>query len=759
VLDGNGNPAPNVAVTVTADTACLVSVGSVTHPVSAQTPAHLTTNTLGKLTMATPALSLKAPKLTISASGLAKPQSVAADAELHDYLSGAGPLNGSPPLTAATLSAKLQTDKVNNVPLAPVAAGNKDLADAAAQGIMHAVASAPGASVAAALRAQGVVGWSLDLQDLQNPSFKVFTSLDELQAHREQVHGQALLGGAWDDLRQFAGDVWEGIKRAAIIVVHWTVDLVHKTVDQLSLIGKELQSLANMAIDGIEKAVSVVHSVLNRIGALVEKAIDWLKALFAWGDIWDTKTALSGYLTQAGPYLEQLITTRAEPLVKGWFKQREDDVKAVFGRLDLPPGQSFKSLVDNTNPSVEELLQVTPRALAARPLLTGSAGAVSVGDIANNNRHNWLLDKVLAYFDGGPALNTATVMSEPLGQLGADYAKAKSQLDAAVTTFTAAIKQLITDPKTFSALPVQKFLAPVQQLLLDALEFADAMIESALKVVKAALTCYSDLMKYSLKDLPLIGGLITAIAPKAVGDLTIADLFCLIAAVPMTLAWKLAHGTDAKLFPGGKLPSQALLGAAGDDDDEAAKKAVRFCAIVLLAIWALFDTCLDAVPDAELLAFKLLDIVFPVLVQVFTWPSGIPFTEVPTPGPAEQANLANWTVAWVPVLANVALLVAPSLPFQEGMKSNVARYIEPVGKVALAGIGGANLVTGIAASAETPDDPGAIAVNILAPLPLVTQVLRLDAVVDASEELSGVLKLVLDFFAGEGAAVALAAAK
>jgi hypothetical protein len=121
--------------------------------------------------------------------------------------------------------------------------------------------------------------------------------------------------------------------------------------------------------------------------------------------------------------------------------------------------------------------------------------------------------------------------------------------------------------------------------------------------------------------------------------------------------------------------------------------------------------------------------------------------------------MANWTVAWVPVLANIALLVAPSLPFKGGMKSNVARYIDPVGKIALAGLGGASLVTGIAASAETPDDPGAIALNILAPLPLATQVLRLDSVLDASEEMTGILKLVVDFFAGEGAAVALAAAK
>jgi hypothetical protein len=761
VVDANGNPAAGLPLTLSASTATSVVISGASHLVSSTAHAALTADQRGTVTLAVPALSLHAPSLTLSADGL-DPVTVTPDAGLHAYLSGSAGLNGKPPLTSSSLASTLQTATTSDgSQLAPAAAGKPDLANAAANGIMHSFGAVAGSARAAALADAGIVGFALDLSDLSKPSFTPFTSQADLEAHRAGLQASNL-GLSWDDFANWAADVWHGIEHAASTVVHWVVDLAHKTVDLLTQIGDEIVKLAGIAIDGIREVISIVHSICNRIEAFVEKVIDWLRAFFSWRDIWDTKLALEDALTKAVPFLGDFVDKRAQPLVSGFFSGLEQQVRNAFGAI--PANATFADLAGGSSLALHAMsgrgsvAGGAERSLAP-VLLTGPQGSVSPGDFTADSQHNWLLDKLTTYFGGGPALTTTVDLSGPLHDLSTAFSTAGTEFLTALGNFATAATSAIAAPQDLPRTRLHPLLDPLEQMILAGLSFADHVIEALLGLVKAALTGLEDFLKIPLSELPVIGpliGVIEGILGIDPSQVTITGVFCLVAAIPVTLAYKITHGADAKLFPGGKLPTAATVSSPGRLGDPVAD-ACKYCAIGATALWALFDSCLDLVPDAGNMVFSIIDIIFPTLIQVFTWPSGVPFTPIPDEKPLDKANLTNWSSGWAPILIDLAMLVAPELPFSPGVAPSIARYVDPWGKVLLTGVGAFNLAAGLAAIGIDSSDGGAVAANILGPLPNASQALRIDGAVEASEGVTAALKVFLDFFTGTGTAVAMAA--
>jgi hypothetical protein len=762
VVDANGNPAAALPLTLSASTAASVAISGASHLVSTTAHAALTTDQRGTVTLAMPALSLHAPLLTLSAEGL-DPVTVTPDAGVHAYLSGGAGLNGKPPLTSSSLSSTLQTATTSDgSQLAPAAVGKPDLANAAANGIMHSFGAVAGSARATALADSGIVGFALDLNDLSKPSFTPFTSLADLEAHRAGMQA-SYVGLSWDDFVAFAEDVWHGIQQAASAVMHWVVDLAHKTVDLLTQIGDELVLLAGMAIDGIREVISIVHSICNRIEAFVEKVIDWLRAFFSWRDIWDTKLALEEALTKAVPFLVTFVDQRAAPLVSGFFSRLEQQVRNAFAAI--PANATFADLAGGSSLALHtrSARGGGPRAVhspvPARALLSGPQGSVSPGDFTADSQHNWLLDKLTTYFGVGPALTTTVDLSGPLGDLTAAFSTAGTQFTTALDNFATAAIAAIAAPQDLPATPLHHLLDPLEQMILAGLGFADHVIEALLGLVKAALTGLQAFLEIPLSELPVIGpliGVIEGILGIDPSQVTITGVFCLVAAIPVTLAYKITHGADAKLFPGGKLQTAGTLSSPGRLGDPVAD-ACKYCAVGATALWALFDSCLDLVPDAGNMVFSIIDVIFPTLIQVFTWPSGVPFTPIPDEQPLDKANLTNWSAGWAPILIDLAMLVAPELPFSPGIKPSIARYVDPWGKILLTGTGAFNLAAGLAAIGIDSSDGGAVAANILGPLPNASQALRIDGVVESSEGVTAALKVFLDFFTGTGCAVAMAA--
>jgi hypothetical protein len=320
------------------------------------------------------------------------------------------------------------------------------------------------------------------------------------------------------------------------------------------------------------------------------------------------------------------------------------------------------------------------------------------------------------------------------------------------------VQGAVSHPGDFKQLVASDLVNAVEQVVLAALQFADAVVEAFLALVAAALEYVDELLTYSI-DIPLV----TKLYEEYVGQpLTALSLFTMLLAVPVTVGYKLASGNrylfteqQAQQITGSSDSGAARAGAIPVDAE--LQTIFYWCSGAVTLVWAAFDTALDAYQQTPPLGLQILDVVFPTVLQVFGWPTGVPFTSIPLETKAERWGFGNWIVGWAPIPLNVALLVIGKQLDPESSK--VARYSDPVGKGILTGVGLLNLGVGAAASGLGQKDgsvSGAgVAANTLSPMANLFQWLRLNSLEEASEELTYYIKLLVDFFTGAGTAVSV----
>jgi len=751
VVDANGNPAPDLQLTVVADSLSAIIVQGTFLPVGPNLPASVTTNATGQVTLTTVATAIASPQLTFTADALTPPTAINPAADVHTYLSGQGTLNPGtssalPQFSATTLA----NAQVSGQPLAPGAASHAALARAAASGIstMFQVNVGGGTTAAKSTAADtSLVGFILDFTDPNNPTYTPITNEEEFQRRRALVLGTAD-NSWWDSIEGFFVDIWQGIQTAAISVAKWVVHTIDATVDMVVQIGNEIQNIVGLAINGLEDVVSVVHSIFVAIGAEIEKLIDWLKMLFDWQAIVDTKNALASALSQAFPYLGNIIVQQGPNLVNGFFSTLESDVTNAFKTMIAQvEGQSLGQLAGSSSGS--------SAMFRFGVLSPAAAGAVSQSDLSTLStvQNNWLFEKIESYFGGGPEVQFVANLVTPLETLNTAFGTVVDDFKDALTKFASFFETALTDPSQLSTIGVADLLTAAKDVCLAVLAFFDGIIVALLEVLANAVDAVGQILTASF-EIPIISSIVNDIASILGIDLpplSITDIFCFAFAIPVTIFYKLKNGVDTEPFPGGGLPSNTLKASALDGGSVAT--AMTYTAVGIAALWALFDTGLDAVPDVDIMVFKIIDVIAPTLLGIFTWPGGIPFTTVSLDTAEDKANFANWITSWADVALDIALLVAGAISWAP--ESTIARYVDPQGKIAMSAFGGINLVAGIVASSLGASG-GAIAANILGPLPVLTQFLRLDSIVEGTEEISTAIKLVIDFFTGEGFAIATA---
>lgn len=382
------------------------------------------------------------------------------------------------------------------------------------------------------------------------------------------------------------------------------------------------------------------------------------------------------------------------------------------------------------------------------------AGSVSSPDLSSlmTVQNNWLFEKVESYFGAGPTIQFVEDLAPLLETLKTTFETVVGDFQNAIMNFASFFETALTDPSQLPTLGVADLLKAAKNVALAVLAFLDGIITALLDVLGAAVAAAGQILTVPF-EIPFISSIVSVIAKFLGIDIkaaSIADIFCLALAIPVTIFYKLMNGADSEPFPGGKLPTGSSLAAAVPSD---AATAMIYTAGAVAALWALFDTGLDAIPDdSDILLFNITDIICPTLIGIFTWPGGIPFTPIPLDSNEDKANFANWIVSWSVVGLDIGLLVAGKISWAP--QSTIARYIDPVGKILMVAFGGIGLVAGIVASSFGASG-GSIAANILGPLPALTQFLRLDSVEESTEGISAAIKLVIDFFAGEGYAVAV----
>lgn len=560
LTDANGVAVPFYNVTLrTADgsSATEVSAGEKVYRVDGEGEQTLTTDALGKLTLATLTTSgLSASDLILNAEGFSAPVSISPALPIHTYLSGEGTLNptnpGGPLPTFDQNGATLQAATVNGRPLAPALqgqpgarqeGGDGSLASVAAQAIRNT------ALVGMDKTSPEIKGYYVSFEDAAGPVFKSLQTEEDLHAHLALVRGAAggdfSAEGLWDDVKKWAGDLWEGIKNGVAKISSVVVDAAGKVASFAVRMGDMIVKGVELAIKGLEQAGHFISGVFRAIEAKLKDLLDWLKGMFDFGAIWRTKEVFEAGLLAAPGYLKKLLAS-GENAADGWFAAQEEKVNELFDKLKtMYEGKTFADLPNWQQPAAK------PAPEPARV-----AAGLSPSDFTRGAHHNWFLDKVMS-FTGEPDLNPDSELIKVFMEFAGKLAATGSDFLKALEDFGNAVRSIVQDPKEFGSVTIPFMIDGVQRTVHALLVLCDAVLDLFLDLAQLAMDGLEKLLRKEL-HLGFINTLWKWIADASGGasddKLNLVSLISLMMAFPATLIYKLKEGADSEPFPHGTIP-------------------------------------------------------------------------------------------------------------------------------------------------------------------------------------------------------------
>ncbi|MFL6290179.1 MAG: hypothetical protein ACJ759_04720 [Thermoanaerobaculia bacterium] len=670
LVDANGLALPNRPVTLAVEkggsTVDVWAAGKVNAVDDTGVP--LRTDATGRLTFSVLATSgLACPNLVVSSQDM-DPVTVRPSGETHKYLSGEGTLHPTQP------GGPLPVFDEQGKTLARLAPGaSDDLRVAAAQAIRHGAAVAAGTSKVAGFHGSFKQG---------RIAFHACHSAAELDAHRKRL--ELYPGGV--ELQGFFDDLFEGIRNGVAKIVEFVVDVAKKTIDLVLEIAKEIKTIAGLVFEGIEKVADFIAGVFHAVAAAIEKVVDWLKALFNFEHIWNTKMAFEGALLQFPGYVQGMARSGQKAADK-WFASKKREVNQYLDEMKAKySGQTFPGQ-PRQGDSIAD-------------------GRASVGDSTSNTHHNWLQDKVASYAsdDGFPDRQDDpwAAFLQHLGDAGKEFEKALGD-------FRDLIVKAITDPGDFAKMGIPTFIDMVKNLVDALLDLCDAAVDGLAGVVVDAMKAVDLLLKAELRLGPL-NTLWQWLAEQAKhpgdGKLTTAALVSLVAAFPSTLIYKLINGVDQQPFPNGKMPVQGAGGLG------TMPKAARTVSAILQMVQVIPTALGSVLGEAAPLFLAVIGFGFTVLVWFLA--NGLP-----------DLTALEWTE--LSVAASHLLVIVPLVViFLRGQKAVMQKLkkLQPdLTALGFTAAGAVLFVVGIIADATKKPRPAQAIANVLSPLSLVFEFL------------------------------------
>jgi hypothetical protein len=761
LADGNGVPVASVPVTITASSAATIWVQGTATQIGPTQPATVSTDAAGRLTIVSPAFGLGTPSLTFSASGLAASVTENPAADVQNYLSGTGSLNALPTFDASTIGTLAPG-------LSPTGATD------AVQGIQSALQMGNSASASAANRVGAGGGWKIEF-NTNSTRDPVFTRLNEPEL--AQLHSQAAdsLSSLWGDLKKFAGDVWHAIRAGAAAVSSIVADVAKGFLTLTLKIAGEIDQAVDMVINGIEDAVNAVHSIFISIGVAVEDVINFVRSLFDWEDINNTRQVLEYLLNQTGPCLNTMLKqfgTVTEGFFSGLKTKLSDAASALSGN-SMFQNQTISSLGTSAfNPSQSS----AGNARAAAPP-SGSPSAFTSSPTCH-----WVVDKMVA--SGG---NSSGLAFTPVSELGTLWTTFTNDFQSVETDLKSALQNIQVlftgeatpsgqtgNPSNTKNIGITAVIDLLQDLLDAVLDFADAVIQTFLQMVELVTSALASYLAQPLTDIPLLSNLYQ----QECGEpMTVAGLIALAAAVPLTVGYKILNATtnppftadfiayltslDLSNFSTDSSSAQAQTAANATPAQDTSGWAIAwsFLATGNQAIWTLIDTLLDmfgamGVPPPPRWV-GLLDIGGLCFGQYFSWPApnGIPAIPVPLSNAADITNFVTWLSRFPVLILDTALLFLPQ------SESGILRYQDPAGQITQSCLGVLTLALSVAAvgcglANKPPTMNGwEAAAALLSPFPSIGQVLRLKSLNVEDVCLGQLTQVVNDAACGVSAAI------
>ncbi|MEV6775055.1 hypothetical protein [Streptomyces syringium] len=365
--------------------------------------------------------------------------------------------------------------------------------------------------------------------------------------------------GWWSSFTHWAGDVWRSVSRGIATAANWVVQESKLVLDGVKWLGEEFVKGGKLVVAGMQQACHVVITLFRKIVDTVEKALHWLKAVLDFRAMWHTKCAF----------------TAGMDLAFGQAQQRVTDIK-----------QASDTWLDNRRDELRQGVKQARSDYRTVPLSTGTGPGSPGGKLREQTQDptaSWLYDKVQAappgelQLGGHPALETAwNDFRQNLDRFTDDGKKVGGDLVKIGGDF-------ISNPSSDKTVgDLLGLVGDIENTLLDVIK---GFVDGVADLVNVGLGALHDVLKAELLVPDALKTLWGWVVRAGGGDpanepLNLANLIALLAAVPVTVVYKLANG-NAEPFPHGKLPELNAL--EGHDDSEAAKVCL-FVSGILTAV-------------------------------------------------------------------------------------------------------------------------------------------------------------------------------
>lgn len=707
VTDANNYPMGSYPLQLTASSDCGVMIGSTNVFVNQTTPATVTTDASGEITLSVladdftpPSLILTDPSNKIRAAGAGGngPVSISPGGSTQTYMStqGVANANGSSGVlpylapSAQTFTPTMMSSAQapgTSTPLFPGVQGGSPSMPASdavtnVNNMMQLGYSPVGDTAAPSgdvyTPAPGSpAAFIINTSDPTRPAYLTFESGDAMRTawraqHQPRVH-------LFHEADHLFSDAWKGIKAGATKVADVAVDVEKGVVSMAIWVGKEATELGDFVITCVEDACNAITAVFSALESAIKDIIDFLKALFDVGHIFDTQWAFMQALNQ-GLYeaqgLVEWAMQQVDPTGLGsttFFADRQEQIDAVVGQGQAEYGPQS---VQTAGGSSWQPLGQPPN--ATTPVTTGSLGGgpATPAQITTNPQAKWLQSQ----FSAATKSSGSDAVDEFFAQLAATIPPAlKDALDTFLEDFDTAVGDFKGGVDAFEAgftdlgdaivaaikatgasnanglqnVAMTDLIDAAHEFATGMLDFADGIAVSFLGLAQAAVQWLLDTLNGKLPD-----GLLTdaiqliydglwdlakvsgwkepkggwappAGSPPITGwnpqdgmqrELTYAGIVAVIGGFPFTLLYEIITGKEP--FPGGTL---ADLVAGPDTEPEAYKWVGVLLEMIGGYVTTARDFLIAVAVDAKqygrvITGFSLLAGLLGVLSFVFRWP-------------------------------------------------------------------------------------------------------------------------------------------
>jgi hypothetical protein len=350
--------------------------------------------------------------------------------------------------------------------------------------------------------------------------------------------------------------VWQGIKNGAIAVSHAAVDLIKGIVQVVIDIGGAAVKVFGALLDGAQAAARAAESVFRQVVADIGKVVDWLKSVFAFEDIWQTKTVLADGVSTVLSY--GLATVKHfNKLADKWVEDQWAAAQTYYAQLRT----------DYQNRPLGDARNQLP------PLTDASGVVLPPNAIRDDPQGGWLAQQMTSPAALAAALRAEEAEEEvelSAGVLAVADAwetflgevKKNGVVEEAAKLFhdLHALVSSISDPADPAGTSKSSMIG-----LIDALESLTRLALTAVQALLGAVVKFAEDVHAALPD--LLGQQVPGFEPLAalyewiqgeagvaaadVEKLSVGGLAFLAAAFPVTVGYKLLNGPEEGPFPHG----------------------------------------------------------------------------------------------------------------------------------------------------------------------------------------------------------------